>query len=128
MFELPYARRARRRPVEMPCELISTDWDEPIHHQLLDISQFGIWVRSSFPHPIGDIVVASFPLPDGDEATEFAEVTRVVRPSPGARRGMALELVGMSKHERYQLGRRLRRLPATQTSHFSFRRLAQSIC
>ena len=86
MLEMHYARRAQRRSVELPVELMTRDWDEPVLHRMTDISPYGIWVKTSFPRAIGERIVVCFDAPHGQELTVFAEVTRRV-----PRRGRARE-------------------------------------
>ena len=86
MLELHYARRARRRRVDLPCQLICSDWDEPYYHHMVDISPYGVWVKTSFPRNIGERVVLCFEGPHGKELTVFAEVTRQVKRRPGRER------------------------------------------
>ena len=113
MLDQPYARRAQRRAVDVPCEVVSGRWDAPVGHRVTDLTPFGAWVRSSFPLPKGERIVLSFTTPRGRELTVFAEVKRadsrrdVTRPA-----GMALEFIGMSRRERHLLARSLWNKPA----------------
>jgi len=113
MLDLDYARRAERHALEMSCELIQRTWDEPIRHEVKDISSRGMWVRTSFPLAVGDHVVVSLPG-QGDAGSQmmvFARVSRAASRLRGGRRGMALEFIDLSKSERRQLGRWLRAQP-----------------
>ncbi|MCA9621439.1 MAG: PilZ domain-containing protein [Myxococcales bacterium] len=124
MLELHYARRAQRRTVELPVELMTRDWDEPVLHRMTDISPYGVWVKTSFPRAIGERIVMSFMSPHGKELTVFAEVTR--RIAKRARRresGMGLEFVDLGQRDRVALHRALRGLPPRRRSRRSlFRR------
>jgi len=125
MLELHYARRAQRRHLDLPCEVITRDWDEPVGHRVTDISPYGVWVKTSFPRPIGERLVLSFMAPHGRELTVFAEVARRVTPHPGDPRdcGMGLEFVDIGQAERVALHRALRKLPADSRARVSlFRR------
>ena len=128
MLELHYARRARRRRIDLPCEVISPVWDEPVKHQLVDISPYGVWLKTSFPRPIGERVVLSFASPHGKELTVFAEVTRSVKRRPGGERhsGMGLEFVDISRGDRIALHRALRALPQDKRRHLAMFRFARS--
>jgi hypothetical protein len=109
MLELQYARRAQRRSIDLPCDVVERRWDEPINHRVTDISQFGVWLRTSFPLPVGENVVLSFLMPGGDEeVTVFARVTRVLDHGRRGERGMALEYVDLEKHQRIDLATALR--------------------
>jgi PilZ domain len=109
MLELQYARRSQRRSIDLPCELVERRWDEPVNHRVTDISQFGVWVRTSFPLPVEENVVLSFLLPGGDEEiTVFARVSRVIDHGRRGERGMALEYVDLTQSQRIELAKALR--------------------
>lgn len=125
MLELHYARRAQRRRLDLPCEVITRDWDEPVGHRVTDISPYGVWVRTSFPRPLGERVVLCFTAPHGRELTVFAEVTRRIpaRTGDGRAHGMGLEFVDIGQVERVSLHRALRKLPADSRARIAlFRR------
>ncbi len=112
------ARRANRKIIDLPCELVMNDWDTPIGHSMMDASPFGAWVRSSFPAAVGDIMVCCFE-PEGWERrrglTLFAQVKRVLRPRQGTPdRGMALEFLDITLQEQMALQRCLSPYPARQ--------------
>ena len=119
MLSQPYARRSARRSVDLSCEIVSRHWDEPIAHQLGNLSQFGAWIDTSFPLPVGERVVLSFAapvsaLPAGrfmthlHEILVFAEVRRVRRSRGGKRGGMGVVFIDLPKNERRALGHTLR--------------------
>lgn len=114
MLELHYARRAQRRQLELPCELITKDWDEPVGHRVTDISPYGVWVKTSFPRHVGERLVLCFMAPHGRELMVFAEVTRRTRARVQDSRpaGMGLEFVDLRPSERVALHRALRKLPS----------------
>ena len=125
MLELHYARRAQRRRLDLPCEVITRDWDEPVGHRVTDISPYGVWVRTSFPRPLGERLVICFTPPHGRELIVFAEVTRRVpaRAKDSRPHGMGLEFVDIRQTERVALHRALRKLPADSRARISlFRR------
>ena len=112
----PSARRALRRAVEIPCEIISSSVDQPLLHWATDLSPFGMWVETSFPMKAGEVVVVSFQPPvwwPAREITVFARITRVADsgPPPAAGRGMGLELLDLTCHERRALQSWLRGRP-----------------
>ena len=127
MLELHYARRAHRRQIDLPCEVITREADEPILHQLIDISPYGVWLRTSFPRPVGERVVLSFTAPHGKELTVFAEVTRATKGSSHqGERGMGLEFVDIRQGERVALHRALRDVYRDAHAKFLARCVAQA--
>jgi hypothetical protein len=93
------ARRALRRAVRLPCEVLSDAWDEPVAHVLRDLSPLGAFVESPLPLEAGDALLVSLPPPAagwgagraahaGGDA-ELVLSARVVRSSLGRRRGEA---------------------------------------
>ncbi|MBI4705983.1 MAG: PilZ domain-containing protein [Deltaproteobacteria bacterium] len=116
---LTHNRRAQRRAVDIPCELIARSCDEPINHRASDMTPHGVWVDTSFPLDEGAQVVVSFRPPRATvpgEMTLFARVARSIRPRHTGgfrpRAGMALEFVGVSVTDRKTLRAALRGLPA----------------
>jgi hypothetical protein len=91
------ARRALRRAVRMPCELLSDLWDEPVAHVLRDLSPLGAFVDSPLPLETGDALLVSVPAVAQGLNTMRVEhqglgrdlvlSARVVRSSLGRRRG-----------------------------------------
>jgi hypothetical protein len=63
MLELPYARRAQRHLVDLPCSIIGPGWDEPVTYQTTELSAHGMWVRTSFPFRQGEHVIVQFRPP-----------------------------------------------------------------
>ena len=128
MLELQYARRARRRNVDISCQVISSNWDEPVRHQIADMSPYGVWLKTSFPANVGERVVLSFVAPHGREITVFAEVARVVRRRAGAekRGGMGLEFVDIGQRERIKLHRALRAMPRDERARLAWWRVARA--
>jgi hypothetical protein len=122
MLELDYCRRAERRSVDLPCELVRSDCDEPLGHRLTDMSAYGAWVRTSLPMDIGDGLVLVVTMPDAGEVILFGEVVRRAR--RGMPQGMGVEFVGLSRHERARLLMSLRGLDQRHVSRRCFARLA----
>jgi len=129
MLELPYARRAQRHVVDLPCSIIGPVWDEPLSYEVGDMSAHGMWVRTSFPFKRGEHEVVQFhpPAPARGslgsrqpELTVFARVARVEHADSehhrAARSGMGLEFCHMLRQERRALQRGLRGLPVLPES------------
>ena len=115
MLELPYARRAQRRTVDLSCDLIGQEYDAPLTHSLRDLSAYGAWLTTSFPMKVGDIVVLSFRPPNWEKPFDlnvFAEVTRTAgtHRSHGRHRrgGMGLAFMDLTTPERRMMQRCLR--------------------
>ncbi len=120
MLELHYARRSKRRTVDLHCEVISVASDEPTCQRMTNISPYGAWVRTTFPLKIGERVVLSFKPPrwQGGELTVFAEVTRSVRvrerdsslTHKRGHSGMGLEFIDLNGEQRRSMQRGLKGL------------------
>jgi hypothetical protein len=102
------ARRAIRRAVAMPCEIVTPHADEPIAYRATDLSPFGMWIATDEPLRTGAQVVVCFE-PRGSwhhgELMLFAEVARVAtsrRPGEVAS-GMGLEVLDLEARERLWL-------------------------
>jgi len=114
------ARRGARHHVDMPCEVVSHYWDEPLAHTATDLSPYGMWIDTVFPLHRGAEVVVSFQAAEStEEVTVFAHVSRV---RTGRRRGdrghigMALEFHDMSDDQRAMLAASLSPRPACASS------------
>ncbi len=111
-------RRAMRRFVDLPCQVVSSRVDSPIDYHASDLSLDGMWLTTAEPLRTGETVVVCFEPQDGRvprsgranaEMLVFARVVRVqthasaqmTRPAPV---GMALELLDLSGPERRRLG------------------------
>jgi hypothetical protein len=112
--EITTSRRALRRAVELPCELISRHLDAPLLYWASDLTPQGIWLETSAPMPIGERVVVCFEPPIWwcrRELTLFAEVARVVWTRAPAERGMGLSFLDITEHEQRALAAWLRGRP-----------------
>ncbi|MSP25105.1 MAG: hypothetical protein EXR75_08060 [Myxococcales bacterium] len=115
MLELDYTRRCERRDVDILCDVVARNWDEPIPYRISDLSPRGMWLSSSFPLEVGEVAVVTLRAEgDGTEPLElFARVVRSIRARrvgvPG-RSGMGIEFVGMGNDERAKLRRRVQGL------------------
>lgn len=99
-------RRALRRAVQLPCELVSQYVDEPLLYWATDLTPYGIWLETRFPMELGEQVVLCFDPGiwwDSRELMLFAEVTRVAHHRGFEERGMGLEFTDISAHERRAL-------------------------
>jgi len=128
MLELPYARRAQRHAVDLPCSIIGPGWDEPVTYQATELSAHGMWVRTSFPYRAGEHVIVQFRPPVAArgprtwrdfEVNVFARVARTARQAgpalmPDGRKGMALEFCDLGRAARRALQRSLRGVPVLQ--------------
>ncbi len=115
MFELDYARRAERREVDVMCDVVARNWDEPVPYRASDLSPRGMWLDSTFPLEVGEIahVTVRGTRPGEAPLELFARVarcTRTLRPLGEGRSGMGLEFLGVAADERTELRRRLRGL------------------
>lgn len=111
------ARRAIRRSVDLPVELVCAHRDEPLPFRAHDLSSGGLWIRTSEPIRAGSTVVVCF-TPSGwtRELMVFAEVARVTssrRPAATLSVGMGLEFLDLSSSdaERLEAWLRQRKLP-----------------
>ena len=109
-------RRAMRRAVDIPCELVSRHVDSPLLYWATDLTPYGMWVETPIPMQIGEVVVVCFRPPvwwPGRELMVFSEVTRVANQARGRHgpRGMGVEFLDLPAHERRTLVSWLRRRP-----------------
>ena len=116
-----HGRRAMRRVVDLPCQVVTSRAETPIDYHARDLSLDGMWLGTSEPLRTGETVVVCFEPPDArlprtgwmsNQMLVFARVVRVQthasRPgSPAAATsaaGMALELLDLGAAERKRLG------------------------
>jgi hypothetical protein len=107
-------RRALRRAVELPCELVSRYVDEPLLYWATDLTPFGTWLETPFPMELGEQVVLCLKPGiwwDARELMLFAEVTRVSSAKHPEDRGMGLEFLDATIHEQRALAGWLRNRP-----------------
>ncbi len=117
MLELDYARRGERREVDVMCDVVARNWDEPLRYRATDMSPNGMWLQTSFPLDVGESMVVTFAAPNGAAMQLFGRVVRSVRvhEKNGRREsGMGVELVGLSGGERRALRRGLKGLPSAR--------------
>lgn len=107
-------RRAVRRAVDIPCELVSHHVDEPLLYWATDLTPYGLWLETPFPMALGDKVVVCFAPTvwwPNRELMIFAEVTRIGIGRSVAARGMGLDFLDITLHEQRALGGWLHRRP-----------------
>ena len=106
-------RRALRRAVEIPVELISRHVDEPLLYWATDLTPYGMWIETPFPMQPGEEVVLCFQPAVSWAQREliiFAEVERMTA-AQGSGAGMGLSFKGMTPHEERALSSWLRWRP-----------------
>ena len=111
MSDVPVgSRNSIRRGVQLDCEVVSANADEPLRYRATDLSQRGIWLQTARPVRTGETVVVCFAPADGREHEElwvFGEVARVTTQrradddTPGV--GMGIEFVDLSAAEKTRI-------------------------
>lgn len=111
------SRRAVRRAVDIPCEVVFANRDEPVACQARDLSPYGVWIETTELAEPGDKLVLSFRPPNWPSifsVTVFGEVVRVSRGRrkvDRGRTGMAIEFVDLTEAEQQALAECIRGLP-----------------
>lgn len=72
-----YKRFEIRRKTQIPIEVITSMWDEPVKLIADDLSPRGTYLVSEMMPNLGEHIVCSFQLTPGEEHTYFGEVSRV---------------------------------------------------
>jgi hypothetical protein len=109
-------RRFSRHSVDLPCEIVGPDDDEPVLRWASDLSACGLWLEVAEPAPLGQALVVSFKPAVGWRAPEVTVFARVARVSRGLRSaddapGMGIDFLDLAPHEWWQLRRWLRHRP-----------------
>ena len=107
-------RRALRRAVELPCELMTKYVDEPLLYWASDLTPHGMWLETPAPMEIGEQAVLCFQPAvwwNSRSITVFAEVCRVTWSRQPHERGMALSFLDITAHEQRALEAWLRGRP-----------------
>lgn len=112
-------RRMSRHSVEIPCELISSTDDAPRLVWASDMSADGLWIDTSKPLGLGEVVVVCFAPGLRWRAREVQAFAEVVRISFGMRwgdgdPGMGLQFLDLTAAERWALRRWLHPRPHPQ--------------
>jgi hypothetical protein len=105
------ARRALRRAVELPCELVSSYLDEPLLYWATDLTPHGMWLDTSFPMLAGEVVAVCFEPAIWWSRRPLCVFAEVIRSTRGRTAGMALSFLDMTPHEQRALNGWLRGRP-----------------
>ena len=103
-----------RRGSEVPMEVITSHWDEPVDLKTGDISPRGAYIMSNFMPNLGDHVICSFQLGKKKRFDFFGEVTRVNlgrRAADVREPGFGVEFLDSTPLERIQIRDALRGTP-----------------
>jgi len=115
--EPPETRRAVRRGVDLDCDVIFGERDEPVPCRAIDLSPYGLWLETTILAEPGEHVVICFRPPNWPSMwnlTVFGEVARI---SKGRRKGdqghtgMGIEFCDLTEAEHAALADCLRGLP-----------------
>jgi len=113
----PGDRRALRRSVRMPCDVLADVFDDAVAHVMTDLSPFGAWIDTTYPlDPGAELLVSLTPPGRAEGEADVVLAGHVARASLGRRRG-EIGRSGMgvsfdaSELERAQLTMALRGLP-----------------
>jgi len=109
-------RRTTRHRVEIPCELVTSNRDEPELYWATDLSGHGLWLEGAQSLPLGEVVVACVTPGVWWRRREIQVFAEVVRVSYGLRQGdsgpgAGLRFLDLSPAERWALRRWLRPRP-----------------
>lgn len=124
-----YKRFEMRRSIQLPVELITSHWDDPIHLIASDLTPGGAYIRSEIIPDAGDKIVCSFELLRGrPEYCFFGEITRVNllrRTTDSGPPGFAIKFTDASPYDRLNIRRSLHGLPPPvpappRTSHIIY--------
>ncbi|MBW2523003.1 MAG: PilZ domain-containing protein [Deltaproteobacteria bacterium] len=113
-------RRGERKSVDIECEVIRTDTDEPIFCRGTDLSHSGIWLQTEELLRPGEQLVITFRPPDWPSPFSITVFGQVARVSPGRRvsdrglTGMGVEFADLSEAEREALDACIQGLPAPE--------------
>lgn len=109
-------RRTTRHRVEIPCELVTSDRDEPQLYWATDLSGHGLWLEGAQSLPLGEVVVACITPGIWWRRREIQVFAEVVRVSYGLRQGdsgpgAGLRFIDLTASERWALRRWLHPRP-----------------
>lgn len=103
-------RRTSRHRVEIPCELVTADRDEPQLYWATDLSGHGLWLEGAQSLPLGEVVVACITPGVWWRRRDIHVFAEVVRVSYGLRQGdcgpgAGLRFIDLTPSERWALRR-----------------------
>jgi Tfp pilus assembly protein PilZ len=112
-------RTSSRHEVELPCEVITSDADEPSLFWATDLSAGGLWLETPKPLSLGDEMVVCFKPSIWWRAREIHVFGQVARISPGLRgprdaKGMGISFLDLTPKEKWQLRCWLRPRPESK--------------
>jgi hypothetical protein len=106
-----------RRAVDLPCEVVFPDQDEPVRCRARDLSASGVWLETSVLAKPGERVVICFRPPNWPiiwNLTVFGKVARASKARPQTERsthGLAIEFTDLTDVERSAIAQGLKGLP-----------------
>jgi hypothetical protein len=92
-------RRALRRAVEIPCEVVSRYVDQPLLYWATDLTPQGMWLDTNFPMERGEELVVCFKPAVWWPGRELMFFSEVVRSAQGGSTGMGLRFLDIDVHE-----------------------------
>ena len=109
-------RRSVRRAVDLQCDVVFPDRDEPVRCRARDLSVSGVWLTTPVLAEPGDRVVICFRPPNWPIIWNLTVFGRVARASKARRQddrtsGMAIEFTDLTDAEREALAQGLKGLP-----------------
>ena len=114
----PDPRRGTRKTVDIRCEIIREDSDEPVFCRATDLSHSGIWLQTSELLRPGEQLIVTFRPPDWPSPFSITVFGQVARVSEGRRQadhgltGMGVEFGDLSEAEAEALDACIKGLPA----------------
>jgi PilZ domain len=123
------SRLSARHRVELPCEVITSQSNEPALLWATDLSASGLWIDTDEPLDLCDETVVCFKPSVWWRASEiqvFAKVARISRGARGPRddKGMGLSFLDLTQREKWQLRCWLRPRPEKAASRRALPRFA----
>ena len=110
-----YKRFEIRRKTQIPIEVITNYWDEPVKLVSDDLSPRGTYLISELMPELGEHIVCSFDLNQGDrELCFFGEVSRINwlrRKTDSGRPGFGVRFMDTTPYCRLKIRDALRGLP-----------------
>ena len=120
-------RRASRHRVELPCEVIHREVDEPLVLWATDMSAAGLWIETDELLDLGSELVVCLQPGVRWRAREITVFGRVARVSPGLRGeddrpGIGVDFLDLTRVEHWNLRRWLRPRPEPRAKRRGFGR------